>query len=222
VKDNSWIDTFWGLTFIEPVVALIIMKAARGEVIPARTWLILGMVLCWGLRLALYIGLRHKVEDFRYQDMRKRWMEGGYCAYVTKAFFYIFMAQGIYSMICNAACLYVVIAGPDEALQWNDYVGLGVFLFGFICEVWGDMSLRAHLADQTPGKGKFCKRGLWRYSRHPNYFGEAVLWWGPYIVACSVYYGWTTFFAPLFIGLMVRFVSGVPLLENKYLSNPEF
>jgi steroid 5-alpha reductase family enzyme len=125
-------------------------------------------------------------------------------------------------MICNAACLYVVIAGPDDHLNWNDWVGLAVFLFGFIVEVSGDMSLRAHLADRTPGKGKFCKRGLWRYSRHPNYFGEAVLWWGPYIIACSVYYGWTTFFAPATIGLLVRFVSGVPLLENKYLSNPEF
>ena len=115
-KDNSWIDTFWGLTFIEPIAALIIAKLIAGEPIPARTWLIFAMVTCWGLRLALYIGLRHKTEDFRYQDMRKRWMEGGYCAYVTKAFFYVFMAQGIYSIICNAACLYVVIAGPNDAL----------------------------------------------------------------------------------------------------------
>jgi steroid 5-alpha reductase family enzyme len=66
------------------------------------------------------------------------------------------------------------------------------------------------------------KSGLWRYSRHPNYFGEALLWWGTFIIACSVEYGWITFYAPLFITLLVRFVSGVPLLEEKYKNRPEF
>jgi len=66
------------------------------------------------------------------------------------------------------------------------------------------------------------KNGLWRYSRHPNYFGEAVLWWGIFLIACSVDYGWATFFSALFITLLIRFVSGVPLLENKYKDRPEF
>jgi len=78
------------------------------------------------------------------------------------------------------------------------------------------------LADRTPGKPKFIAWGLWRYTRHPNYFGEAVLWWGIWLIACAVEWGWATVYAPLFITLLIRFVSGVPLLENKYKDNPEF
>ena len=82
--------------------------------------------------------------------------------------------------------------------------------------------MKMHLADKTPGKSKFIKWGLWRYTRHPNYFGEAVLWWGIWLIACSIDWGWVTVFAPLFISILVRFVSGVPLLEEKYKDNPEF
>ena len=71
-------------------------------------------------------------------------------------------------------------------------------------------------------KPKFIKWGLWRYTRHPNYFGEAVLWWGIYLIACSIPYGYYTVFSPLFITLLIRYVSGVPFLERKYKSNPEF
>lgn len=73
-----------------------------------------------------------------------------------------------------------------------------------------------HLKDKTPGKKKFIAWGLWRYTRHPNYFGECVLWWGIWIIACGIQWGWITFFAPLFIGCTIRFLSGVPLLEAKY------
>lgn len=78
------------------------------------------------------------------------------------------------------------------------------------------------MADKTPGKKKFITWGLWRYTRHPNYFGECVLWWGIWLIACSIEGGWATFYAPLFIGLLIRYVSGVRLLEKKYLDNPEF
>ena len=83
-------------------------------------------------------------------------------------------------------------------------------------EVVGDEQLRRHIADKTEGKLKFISWGLWRYTRHPNYFGESVLWWGIWIISCSVQWGWASFFAPLIISLLVRFVSGVPLLEKKY------
>ena len=76
--------------------------------------------------------------------------------------------------------------------------------------------------DNPENRGKLIKSGLWRYTRHPNYFGEAVLWWGIYLIACSVTWGPVTFFSALFITILVRFVSGVPLLENKYKDRPEF
>lgn len=76
--------------------------------------------------------------------------------------------------------------------------------------------MKVHLADKTPNKKKFIDWGLWKYTRHPNYFGEAVLWWGIWLIACGIQWGWVTFFAPLFISLLIRYVSGVPLLEAKY------
>ena len=78
------------------------------------------------------------------------------------------------------------------------------------------MQLRYHINDTSQGKRKFIDWGLWKYTRHPNYFGEALLWWGIWLIACSVPNGWKTIFAPLFITILVRFVSGVPLLERKY------
>ena len=86
----------------------------------------------------------------------------------------------------------------------------------------GDKQLADHIADKTPGKKKFINKGLWRFTRHPNYFGEAVLWWGIYFLACGVEWGWVTIWAPLFITYLVRFLSGVPMLEEKYKDNPEW
>ena len=100
-------------------------------------------------------------------------------------------------------------------------MGAAVWAFGFIFELVSDWQLQK-FRDDTSNRGKLIKSGLWRYSRHPNYFGEAVLWWGVFIIACSVEYGWVTVYAPLFITLLIRFVSGVPLLEEKYKNRPEF
>ena len=124
--------------------------------------------------------------------------------------------QGLFSLIANAAPLFVTLYSQGDKLILLDYFGLAVWLFGFIFEWVADHQLKMHLADQTTGKKKFITWGLWRYSRHPNYFGECVLWWGVWLIACSVEWGWATFFAPLFITLLIRFVSGVPFLEDKY------
>jgi len=86
----------------------------------------------------------------------------------------------------------------------------------------GDAQLTNHIANPDPYKGKFIKTGLWRYTRHPNYFGEALLWWGLFIVSLGVPRGYTTVFSPLIITLLLRFVSGVPLLERKARRHPEW
>ena len=220
VKDNSWIDAWWGFSFVFPIIALLIKDWVQGNTVYARPYLVLALVFIWALRLGLHIGLRHKKEDFRYVDMRERWTAEG--RYLIKTFGYIFGMQGLFSLIVNGAALFVAIFSSSKELIWLDYVGAAVWLFGFVFEWVGDEQLKRHLADKTPGKKKFIAWGLWRYTRHPNYFGEAVLWWGIWLIACAVDWGWTTFYAPLFISLLIRFVSGVPLLENKYKDNPEF
>ena len=134
----------------------------------------------------------------------------------------MFMLQAFLSLIVNSSALYVEIYSDSDELIWLDYLGIGVWLFGFLFEWIGDDQLRRHIADNTPGKSKFIKWGLWRYTRHPNYFGEAVVWWGIYFIACSVKVGYATIYSALIITLLLRFVSGVPLLEEKYKDNPEF
>ena len=225
-KDNSYIDVFWSLTFVWPALALLGLRLfnENDEDPDARCYLTFGLVLIWALRLSIHIGVRHRGEDFRYQDMRKRWNEvGGYWGYLWRAFLYIFMGQGVFSVITNAAALYVYIySNSGTKLIWSDFVGAAVWLFGLAFEWVGDNQLKNHLADKTPGKKKFIQHGLWRYTRHPNYFGECVLWWGIWLIACSVEWGFFTVFAPLFISLLIRFVSGVPLLEEKYQGRPEW
>jgi steroid 5-alpha reductase family enzyme len=221
-KDNSYIDVLWGLTFVTPVLALIILYLATGQEVYARVWLVLTLVTLWAIRLALHIGLRHKGEDFRYVDMRTRWMEFGIVGYYWRAFIYVFMLQALFSLIVNSSVIFVTIYTDVPGLIWSDYVGAFIWLFGFVFEIFGDEQLKYHIADKTPGKEKFIRWGLWRYTRHPNYFGEAVLWWGVWLIACSDQWGWATFFAPGFITVLVRFVSGVPLLEEKYKANPKW
>lgn len=226
-KDNSIIDTNWGLTFIISNWSILIYQWSSGQRVSARSILSNTLIAIWGLRLAYHIGARHVTEDYRYVNMRNRWMAKSETYYYFAAFFYIFIMQGLFSLVTNAAGLYITVySNPEQVLwsqlNWLDYLGASVWLFGFVFEVIGDMQLKQHLADKTLGKKKFITWGLWRYTRHPNYFGEAVLWWGIWLIACSIEDGWATFFAPLFIGLLIRYVSGVPLLEKKYIDNSEF
>jgi len=221
-EDNSYIDVFWGLTMLFPILALFLKKYIDGTYPDARSWLMLIMVGIWSIRLAWHIGARHTKEDFRYVDMRNRWMQNGQFGYYWRAFLYVFMLQGLFSLIVNSAALYTVIYSENNILTWLDMVGVVIWTIGFAIEWVGDEQLKRHLADKTPGKQKFIAWGLWRYTRHPNYFGEAMLWWGVYLVACTVQTGWVTIYAPLWITILVRFISGVPLLERKYADRADW
>jgi steroid 5-alpha reductase family enzyme len=96
--------------------------------------------------------------------------------------------QGVLSVVNNSALLFINIFSDssDSNLYALDYIGLAIFIIGFSIEVISDFQLANHLANPKPGTGKFIKSGLWRYSRHPNYFGEAVIWWGIWLIACNM------------------------------------
>lgn len=216
-KDNSIIDILWGICFVIPNLVSLLISGNWNE----RTILTFTLVTIWALRLAWHIGSRHQgKEDFRYQDMRKRWSAVSTGYYYWAAFIYVFMMQALFSVIVNSSALMVSIWSTGEFFLL-DVIGAAVWAFGFIFEMVADYQLQKFRDDPT-NRGKLIKVGLWRYSRHPNYFGEAVLWWGIFIIALSVEFGWITVYAPLFITLLIRFVSGVPLLENKYKDRPEF
>lgn len=177
-------------------------------------------VFIWGLRLSSYIFVRHKSEDYRYKQMREGWEKGGSCVYYLKAFFFVFVGQGIFSLINNSSALFTNLMTKydpeDNEIKITDYIGLTIWALGFIIEVASDYQLASHLKNKKPGAGKFIKSGFWRYSRHPNYFGEAVMWWGIWIISCGTKDGWITVWSCIFITFFLRFVSGVPFPEAKY------
>ena len=136
----------------------------------------------------------------------------------------MFVIQFIASILTNSSALFVnIYSEGDYSFFFTDALGLIVWFIGFYIEVDSDSRLKSHLANPKPGAGKFCREGWWKYSRHPNYFGECVMWWGIYIIACGVAWGWVTIWSALIITLLIRFVSGVPLgNEEKYVDHPEW
>mmetsp|Transcript_17522 Transcript_17522/g.29545 ORF Transcript_17522/g.29545 Transcript_17522/m.29545 type:complete len:294 (-) Transcript_17522:75-956(-) len=233
-RDNSWIDVQWSLCFAIPNIVLILMRLAASKDDPElsitpRMLLITIPMLIWSLRLSLYIFIRHKSEDYRYKQMRERWESKGTTCYYISAYCYVYLMQGVFSLINNSSVLYVnlyaVGGSPDESissLTYLDWIGLVIWAIGFSIEVISDSQLASHLKNPAPGTGKFIKSGLWRYSRHPNYFGEALSWWGIWLIACGEEMGWVTVYSCLFITLLIRFVSGVPFPEKKYAKNQEW
>jgi len=155
--------------------------------------------------------------------MRENWESKGTCSYYCSAFGYVYILQGIFSLLTNSSVLFVNIYSiPGAMLNWLDFVGLAIWIIGFGLEYTADTQLKNHLANPAPGAGKFIRTGLWKYSRHPNYFGEAVLWCGLSLIALNIQYGWITLYSGLFIAFMLRFVSGVPFPEKKYENNPDW
>ena len=206
LRNASIVDTAWGLGFV-----LIAVAAAWTEtpLDPAR-WLVLAMVSIWGVRLAAYIGWRNRGhgEDFRYAEMRRS--HGP--AFAWKSLYIVFGFQALLMLVISAP-LQAALAdsrGGIEPLQW---LGVGLWLIGFLFETVGDWQLTRFKSDPA-NRGKVLDRGLWRYTRHPNYFGDAVVWWGLYIASVAIGAPWWTVFGPALMTFLVMRVSGVTLLER--------
>ena len=212
-KDNSIVDIFWGLGFIV-VAAFSLVRSGNFNI---QTIVMNLMVLLWGLRLSIHIFIRNrgKGEDFRYKAWRDTWKY-----FVLRSYFQIFILQGIFMMIVSSP-VYFVNQYSDGVFHINDYIGIILFLTGFYFEAVSDWQLFRFT--KNPGhKGKIITTGLWSISRHPNYFGEALIWWGIGFFSLSYYQGWLLLIGPVTITLLLRFVSGVPMLEKKYQNNPDW
>jgi len=206
IKDNSIVDVFWGPGFI----IVTAYSLAMAPDLDLRKAIIAFLVLTWGLRLAIYIFQRNKLqgEDFRYRNWRETWKN-----FTLRSFFQVFMLQGLIMYIVSFPVWYINFH-PGEPLTTVDTVGLGLFGAGFLFEIIGDTQL-AYFRESKKNKGKLITRGLWKYSRHPNYFGEALIWWGIWFYAIGIPYGWITVISPLLITILLRYVSGVPMMEKR-------
>ena len=214
IRNNSIVDMGWGAGFVVVAFVTLISQGAYVE----RNLLVTLLITIWGGRLTYYIVRRNwgKPEDFRYAKWRKEW--GSWL--VPRAFLQVFMLQGLLMLIIGYPII-VVNSSPQPGLNFIDYLGLFIWITGFIFESVGDKQL-AEFKKDPANKGHVIQSGLWKYTRHPNYFGEATMWWGIFLLTISVPLGWSAVISPLTITLMLLYVSGVPMLEKKYKDNPEF
>ncbi len=215
LKDASIVDIFWGLGFV--LIAVTSYRLADG--FAGRKLLLTALVVVWGGRLAGYLARRNigKGEDYRYQAMRKR--HGEQFKFVS--LYLVFGLQGVLMWIISLPLQAAQTASQPDRLTLLDWLGVLLWTIGFGFEAIGDWQLARFKADPA-NKGKVMDRGLWAYTRHPNYFGDAVLWWGYFLIAAATG-AWWTVIGPILMTLLLMKVSGGALLEKTLVkTKPEY
>ncbi|GAB4344996.1 MAG: DUF1295 domain-containing protein [Candidatus Abyssubacteria bacterium] len=210
-KDVSIVDIFWGLGFV--LIAWLSFVQTDGYW--GRKILIALLTTVWGLRLAIHIALRNrgKVEDPRYGSMREKHGSGFWWI----SLFTVFTLQALLLWVISLVVQVGQLSSVPARLVWLDILGASVWLIGFFFETVGDWQLARFTADPA-NKNKVLTKGLWALTRHPNYFGETLVWWGLFFIALATPYGLWTIISPLLITFLLLRVSGVPLLEETMLA----
>ncbi|MHB1105920.1 MAG: DUF1295 domain-containing protein [Lutibacter sp.] len=207
IKNASIVDPFWGLGFV--ILGLFYFYKAEG--LEIRKLIILSLLIIWGLRLSIYLGRRNlgKGEDFRYQQFRKDYGENRYW---WISFFQVFLLQGLLLWLISAPLLSAQFNAGESGLNYFDYAAIIIWIIGFSFEAGGDFQL-ARFKSDPKNKGKVLNTGFWKYTRHPNYFGDATVWWayGLFSVASGSYW---PLLSSLLMTLLIVKVSGVSLLEK--------
>jgi len=215
LKNNGLVDIAWGLGFLLSAGVSFALGAPRGPVPIVMT----ALVAVWGLRLAWHVARRNlgKPEDFRYAHMRETWNPK---TFLLRMFVQIYVLQLVLNYLIALPTVVTNLAAPTGWTAWAT-AGVAVWAAGFFFESVGDAQLARFKADPTH-RGQLLTTGLWRYTRHPNYFGEAAQWWGLFLLALR---GWGTVWlvlSPLAITLFLLYVSGVPMLEKKYAGRADW
>ena len=247
-RDASLIDIFWGFGFL--VVAAVCLYLAPAKT--PYLILLAALPILWGIRLSLYLAKRNlgHGEDKRYTAMRKRAEKNGRTemGWRLRTLISIYFGQGLLIMIVSAP-VWVAMASafkekwvqtnPEALLDGGHYyfafeqlgilaiLGALLWLIGFLFEAIGDWQLSKFMKKMKSYDGAYEDKpvldtGLWKYTRHPNYFGNACMWWGIWLVACQAPWGWTTIFAPLIMTFLLTRVSGRDLLERQLKKRPAY
>lgn len=216
LRNASIVDVFWGLGFV--LLAAVWFAAADGYT--GRKALMLALVAAWGLRLSLYILWRNwgAGEDPRYAKWRRAAGE----KFWWVSFFQVFMLQGLLLWLISMPVLAAQYYGQPDRLTVVDLAGTLVWAVGITFEAVGDWQLARFKSDPA-NKGMVMRSGLWAYTRHPNYFGDATVWWGHFLVAAATVNGLWTLFSPTIMTVLLLRVSGVALLERSQVkTKPEY
>ncbi len=205
IRNSSIIDIFWGIGFV--LVAWVSLGLSGNWQL--KPILLALMVTLWGVRLAGYLAWRNvgKPEDYRYATMRERHGR----RFALMSLLTVFGLQGILTLIISLP----IQVGIGRGIYLNalSYLGIAIWLSGLTFEALGDYQLARFKADSA-NRGRVMNQGLWRYTRHPNYFGDFLVWWGLFLVAAEPTSWWWTMIGPLLMSFLLIRVSGVRLLEN--------
>jgi len=211
--NSGWVDTIWTLS-LGLVGASSALWPVAGTTPNARQWLVAALVSIWSLRLGSHLAVRtvHITDDPRYAAFASEWG-----ADAPLKMFIFLQNQGLAS-IPLAFAIFVAARFPSDVLRWQDYLGALVLFVGIAGEGISDAQLKAFRSDPA-NKGRVCDVGLWRWSRHPNYFFEWFGWLAYPVIALSTDYPWgfATLMAPIFMYWILVHVTGIPLLEQQML-----
>ena len=203
-QTERYYDLTGGITYITVTVVAVLLSGA----LDLRATLVAAMVMFWSLRLATFLFRRisRDGKDSRFDDIKNRPLR----------FFMAWTLQGLWVLLTAAAALAIITGGVREPLGAVGIVGIIIWSIGILIEIVADRQ-KSNFKNDPDNAGKFINVGLWAWSRHPNYFGEIVLWTGMAIVAVPVLQGWqwATLISPVFVTFLLTRVSGVPLLEEK-------
>ncbi|MCY4658571.1 MAG: DUF1295 domain-containing protein [Acidobacteria bacterium] len=205
-RDAGIVDVAWGLGFLAAAWAY----RGSAEVATSRQVLVLVLLHLWGLRLALHLLRRNwgSPEDRRYRRMRER--GGG--SFWWASLFKVFWLQAVLAWMVAAPVGVALLAEVPATLGGLDGLGIALVAVGLLFEAGGDWQLARFRRDPA-NRGRVCDRGFWRYTRHPNYFGDAVVWWGFFAFAAATPDGWWSAVGPLLMTVLLVRVSGVAMLE---------
>jgi len=205
-RNVTIVDSLWGLGF----VLIVWITFSLSEGFPGRKTLIASLVTVWGMRLSIYLSRRNwgAGEDARYGEWRKKNGE----RFRVVSLYKVFLLQAVFLWTIALVLQWGQLSPAPDQFVWLDILGVFVWVFGFVFESVGDRQLARFKADPT-NKGRVMDRGLWAYTRHPNYFGEFLIWWGFFLITLSTPNSWWTVISPLIITAVLLKMTGIPLTE---------
>ena len=236
IANNNFgiVDIVWSMNFIVATVVSFVFTVIRHKSFYITQIVITALILIWGLRLSIYIAKRNigKPEDRRYKELREKWGKSAN----FKAFFIVNMLQALWAAIIVSPIVVANAAYPETKSGWIIYNGtaaelipliLGaiIWVIGLYFEAIGDWQLKKFILNPE-NKGKIIESGLWKYTRHPNYFGEIAMSWGLFIITISIAFEnpllWITILGPIIYTLLIYFVTGVKRTEDYLITKPGY
>jgi steroid 5-alpha reductase family enzyme len=209
-RNAGIVDIAW--SFGTGLCAVWFAWGASGD--PARRWLVGVIAGVWGARLGLHLWRRisGESEDGRYVALREKWGDR-----TQRNLFVFFQVQAAWAMMF-ALPMFVAASNDVPGLRWHDYLGAGIWLIAMVGEGVADAQLHRFRSDRA-NKGRVCRAGLWRYTRHPNYFFEWVHWWAYVLIACAGPWWWLSLGGPAVMYLFLNKVTGIPPTEQRALQS---